>query len=156
MGNYILLCHGEAIEHSSFEVPLGSQIVYWGAPGYLLSSDVAWTSLAQIRMNPTDLESIGRLFHGLPPLDQRTLVGGRSYAPDLGLTATTNPVCIFINMNTNAYALLREGWRHRLRDLAARLNNDLLHLLCCTGDYPHPNMGALNGLQVRNPDQVIP
>lgn len=156
MGNYILLCHGDRIEHSSFNVPAHSEIIYWGAPGYLLDADAAWTVIPQIRGNPTDLESINRLFKDLPPLAERTLEGGNFYAPDLALSGDDNLLCIFINMNTNAYALLGSGWSTRLKNLAAALRNDLLHLLCCTGANPHPSMSVLDGLQQRDPGSVIP
>lgn len=156
MANYILLCHGAPREYSSFEVPELSEVVYWGAPGYLLPADVAWTSIAQIRMNPTDLDSIGRSFKGLPPLEDRTLTGGKTYAPDLNLAGDDNLLCILINMNTNEYALLGNDWSSRLSAITAAMETDLLHLLCCTGSNPHPNMRVLDGLSVKDWRQVIP
>jgi len=93
MPNYLLLCHGSPIEFSSFDVPETCEVVYWGAPGFFLPADVAWTAVAQIRMNPTDLRSIARYFHALPDLDDRILSGGHTYRPDLFLTGDDLLLC---------------------------------------------------------------
>jgi len=156
MANYILLCHGAPIEFSSFEVPKKTEIVYWGAPGYLLPASVAWTAITQIRMNPFDLESINRYFNGLPPLKDRTLTGGYTYRPDLLLSGDNNLICILINLNNNRYALLDDKWVFKLSAFITNANEELIHLLCCTGNQVKPDMNVIKGLEQTNPNNLIP
>lgn len=156
MGNYILLCHGGEREYSSFDVPSGSEVIYWGTPGYALPADVAYTAISQIRKCPTDLESINRYFEGLPPLEDRILIGNKTYGPDFNLQGADDLLCIFINLNTNEYAILTGAWTNRLSNITSALSNDVLHLLCCTGENPNPSLKVLDNLVLTDPDNIIP
>lgn len=156
MCNYLLLCHGSQIEFSSFDVPESSEIIYWGAPGYLLPVDVAWTAVAQIRKDPTNLESINRFFNHLPPLSDRILTGGQSYRPDLSLRGADDILCFFINLSTNQYALLGDRWVSRLSRIIQFDSTFVLHLLCCSGQEENPDLTVLNGLEQTNPENLIP
>lgn len=136
MSNYTLICHGDLIEFSSFELGYGQEVHYRGNFGAALGYKTALAIWQQIRSDPTVSDStLTKLIDNYAP--EKPLVGPGAFAPNIMLEGDDKLFLFLINMNNKRYVRLGSGWSAKLSSLVGFLGRGRgesfwLNLLCCT------------------------
>jgi hypothetical protein len=158
MSNYILLCHGELKEFSSFTLGAGQSVQYRGKYGTNLSGDIAKALVGALRSDPcvTD-EHLAAQIRGYTA--QGPLEAGKTYAPDIRLWGTDNPLCFLMRMEgRRPWIRLGPEFASTLGKVMASLGSPVwLNLLCCTElpDVEIAQAYVKDGLQVKNWENIL-
>jgi len=135
MSNYVVICHGDIREYSSFSLAEGQEVQYRGNFGAPLGYKTALAIWNAIKSDPTVSDKeLARGIANYHPQD--VLRGPRTFSPDLDLSGDDDIVLFMINLNSRRYVRLGADWETRLSSLLEDLGRSgggfWLNLLCCT------------------------